>query len=202
MASYAEMQSRIANELNRANLTAEIKLAILSAVEYYGRRRWWFNEAASTIATVASQAYASLPSDFVEMDSLQVTVSASNRPLRQISMNQLLTFRESSSNGQPTDYAMHQNRIELYRTPDAIYSLPVTYIKSLTVLAIDADTNAWTTEAEELIRLHAKKDLYANKIHDMDMAKDTQALEDSALYRLESLNQRRTTTGRTRSYYL
>ncbi len=201
MATYLETQTRIAGELNRSNLTAEIKLAILSAIEYYGKRRWWFNEYSTTLVTVASTEYVALPVDFVEMDSLQLT-SGSNYPIKLCSIYDLTMWRAMSSVGQPTDYCLYQNRIELYPTPNAVFSLPIKYVRSLTALSADADTNAWITEAEELIRLRAKKDLLANKIHDIGMAKDMQALEDAALYRLESLNTRRTTTGRVRSYYL
>ena len=201
MATYLETQTRIANELNRTNLTAEIKLAILSAIEYYGKRRWWFNEESTTLVTVSSTAYVALPSDFIEMDKLEITTT-STLPLNQTTINDMLEWRSTTSTGEPSDYCLYQNRIELYPTPDAVYSLPIHYIKSLTVLAADTDTNLWLTDMEELVRLHAKKDLYANKIRDTNSAKDMQALEDSVLLRLESLNQRRVTTGRTRAYYL
>ena len=201
MATYLETQTRIANELNRTNLTAEIKLAILSAIEYYGKRRWWFNETSDTLVTVSSTAYVALPSDFIEMDKLEVT-NTSNRPLNQTTIEEMLEWRSTSSTGEPSDYCLYQNRIELYPTPDAVYSLPIHYIKSLTVLSADTDTNLWLTDMEELIRMHAKKDLYANKIRDTNSAKDMQALEDSVLLRLESLNQRRVATGRTRAFYL
>lgn len=202
MATYLETQTRIANELSRSDLTAEIRLAILSAIAFYGKRRWFWNETSDTLTTTASQAYVSLPSDFVDLDNLQITIGGSNRPLFIRTMDEITTWRANSSTGQPTDFTLYQNRIELFRTPDSTYSMPIKYIKSLTELSADADTNAWLTDGEELIRMHAKKDLYSNKIRDTRAAQDCQALEDSALYRLESLNTRRTTTGRLRSYYL
>ena len=201
MATYLETQTRIANELNRTNLTSEIRLAILSAIEYYGKRRWWFNEESTTLVTVSSTAYVALPSDFIEMDKLEITTT-STLPLNQTTINDMLEWRSTTSTGEPSDYCLYQNRIELYPTPDAVYSLPIHYIKSLTVLAADTDTNLWLTDMEELVRLHAKKMLYAEKIRDTNSAKDMQSLEDSTLLRLESLNQRRVATGRTRAYYL
>jgi len=202
VATYLETQTRIANELNRSNLGDEIKLAILSAIDYYGKRRWWWNEYVGTLSTAASTAYVALPSDFVDLDELQITVNGTKRKIRRTPYVDILAMRENSSTGEPTDFDLYQDRIELYPIPDAIYTLTISYVKTLTVLSADADTNAWLDEAEELTRLHAKKDLYANKIRDMGMAKDMQALEDSTLLRMESLNHRRTTTGRTRAYYL
>jgi len=202
MATYLETQTRIANELNRSGLTAEIKLAILSAVEYYKKRRWPWNEYSTTLTCVTDTAYVALPSDFVELDKLQITVGTQKRPLMQRDYGQIVDWRANSSSGEPTEFALWQNRIELYLVPNSTYTLTIHYVRSLTALSADTDENAWLTDAEELIRLHAKKDLYANKIHDVASAKDMQALEDSALLRLESWHQRRTATGRTRSYYL
>jgi hypothetical protein len=202
MATYLETQNRIANELNRSGLTAEIKLAILSAVEYYKRRRWPWNEYSTTLTCVIGTEYVALPTDFVELDKLQVTVGGQKRPLFQRDYSQIVDWRANSSNGEPTDFALWQNRIELFRVPNDTYTLTIHYIRSLAVLNADADENAWLTDAEELIRLHAKKDLYANKIRDTRSAQDMQALEDSALLRMESWHQRRTATGRTRAYYL
>lgn len=202
MATYLETQTRIANELNRSNLGDEIKLAILSAIKYYGKRRWWWNEYSTTLSTTSSVAYVALPSDFVELDELQITVNSVKRKLRRTPYSDLLSMRANSSNGEPSDFDLYQDRIELYPIPDATYTLTIAYVRSLTVLSADADTDEWLDEGEELIRTRAKKMLYAEKIRDMAMAKDLQALEDSVLLRMESLNQRRTTTGRTRAYYL
>ena len=202
MATYLETQTRIANELSRDDLTAEIKLAILSAVEYYKKRRWPWNEYVDTLSTTASQTYVALPTDFVELDMLEVTISGSKRPLFKRDYSEIIQWRANSSAGQPTDFALHQNRIELFRTPDDAYTLTIHYLQSLTALSADADTNAWLTDAEELIRLHAKKDLYVNKIRNTKAAQDMQAMEDSVLLRMESWHERRTATGRLRARYL
>ena len=202
MATYLETQTRIANEVDRTGLTAEIRLAILSAIEYYGRRRWPWNEYSDTLSTTASQEYVALPSDFVELDKLEVTVSSTKRPMRQREYGEIVAMRPGSSSGQPTDFALYRNRLELFRTPDTTYTLTIHYVRTLTVLSADADTNTWLTDAEELIRLHAKADLYANVIRNMKAATDMRTMENDVLLRMESLNQRRTGTGRTRAYYL
>lgn len=202
MATYLETQTRIANELSRDDLTAEIKLAILSAIDYYKKRRWPWNETASTLTTTASVAYVALPSNYIELDKLQITIGSNNVKMRQQPMYDIIEWRTNSTTGQPTDYAIYQNRVELYPTPNDAYNLPIYYLYELTVLSADADTNTWLTDAEELIRLHAKKDLYVNKIKNTKAAQDMQAMEDSVLLRMESWNQRRTGTGKTKAYYL
>jgi hypothetical protein len=206
MATYLEMQTRIAGEINRTNLTAEIKKAILSAVNYYEKRRWWWNEFVASFSTVAYMESVSLPSTattgLAELLRLDITQGSSRYQLQHIEQDEYHDRQLNDMTGIPTAYTIWQDNIFLSPTPNAVYTGIASYIGTLATLNLDADTNAWTTEAEELIRLHAKKDLYANKIHDMAMAKDMQALEDSVLYRLESLNTRRTTTGRLKASYL
>ena len=202
MATYLETQTRIANELSRSDLTAEIKLAILSSIEYYKRRRFWWNESTTTAVTVASTAYVALPTDFVELDMLQITIGSNITELDKRSYDEIVTWKANSSAGQPTDFALYQNRVELYRIPDAIYTLTFHYVKQLTALSADADTNTWLTEGEELIRCHAKKILYVHNLRNTAAAQDMQAMEDAVLLRLESQNHRRVTTGRARAYYL
>ncbi len=53
---------------------------------------------------------------------------------------------------------MYQDRINLFPIPGSTYTLTIHYLKALTALSADSDTNAWLTEGEELIRLHAKAD--------------------------------------------
>lgn len=202
MATYLETQTRIANELSRSDLTAEIKLAILSSIEYYKRRRFWWNEATTTDVTVASTAYVALPTDLVELDMLQITIGSNITELDKRSYDEIVTWKANSSAGQPTDFALYQNRVELYRIPDDVYTLTFHYVKQLTALSADGDTNTWLTEGEELIRLHAKKILYIHNLRNTAAGQDMQAMEDQVLLRLESQNQRRTATGKTRSYYL
>ena len=202
MATYLETQTRIANELSRSDLTAEIKLAILTSIEYYKRRRFWWNESTTTDVTVASTAYVALPTDLVELDMLQITIGSNITELDKRSYDEIVTWRANSSAGQPTDFALYQNRVELYRVPDDVYTLTFHYVKQLTTLSADADTNTWLTEGEELIRCHAKKILYVHNLRNTAAGQDMQAMEDQVLLRLESHNQRRTATGKTRSYYL
>lgn len=202
MATYLETQQRIATELNRSDLSTPIQSAIKSAIAYYKKRRFWWNETTGSLSCTASQAYVTLPTDFVDLDYLQVTIGSTLNELRRVSYFDIVKWRANSSEGQPTDFDLYQNRIELFRVPDSTYTLTIHYVKELTVLSGDSDENAWLTDGEELIRCHAKRDLYIHNIRNTAAAQDMQAMVDSALFRLESQNTRRTTTGKTRAYYL
>ena len=202
MATYIETQQRIADEISRDDLTTNIRQEILSAIEYYKQRRFWWNETTGTTTTVASTNYVSLPSDFVDLDILQITVGSNTTLLKQETYEAIVDWDINGQTGQPTSFALYQDRVRLYPTPNDAYTLTFHYVKALTALSADSDTNAWLTDGEELIRLHAKKMLYANKIRNAKAAQDMAALEELVLLRLESRNQRRVATGRLKASYL
>lgn len=202
MATYIETQQRIASEISRDDLTTNIRQEILSAIEYYKQRRFWWNETTGTTTTVASTNYVSLPSDFVDLDILQITVGSNTTKLLQQTYDDIVGWDINGQTGQPTSFALYQDRVRLYPTPNDAYTITFHYVKALAELSDDADENAWLTDGEELIRLHAKKMLYANKIRNAKAAQDMAALEELVLLRLESRNQRRVTTGRLKASYL
>lgn len=166
MSSYSDLQQRIANDyLNRSDYTDQIKRAILAAIRHYERRRWRFNETATAIACSAGQSYLSLPSNYLAEDFLQISASGGLMPMLETDLQGILELRQTSSTGIPTHYCIHQNRIEIAIVPDSAYSCPLYYIKTLTELSADSDSNAWTQGLhQDLIVHHATKMLWANTI--------------------------------------
>lgn len=65
MATYGDMQARIADELARTDLAAEIQNEIQTAISYYENERFWFNEGQWTFNTVNAQELYALPVQFV-----------------------------------------------------------------------------------------------------------------------------------------
>jgi hypothetical protein len=74
----------------------------------------------------------------------------------------------STGNGRPCAYTYIDSQILLWPTPVAVYTMRPHMHYKLTELSADTDTNAWTNDAEQLIRCHAKLLLYANLIEDTD----------------------------------
>lgn len=79
--TYVNLQTRISDEINdssNASITlAQVKKAIISAVEFYERERTWFNETVSTaLATVASFPAVAVPSDLIFVDKLQISTTS------------------------------------------------------------------------------------------------------------------------------
>lgn len=178
MSTYGTMQTRIADEIKRTDLTSQIQLAILSAVNFYKTDRFWWNESRSDASTVADQEYYGLPADFLALDFIGVTVSSRYYQLVPKSAHEIdeINWGAGTYTGYPAYFALYENNLRLYPIPNAVYTLRIAYLKQLTALSASADSNEWTVTAEELIRLHAKADLLENVIRGPEAVGESQAL--------------------------
>ena len=191
--TYGDIQTRIANELNRTDLTAEIKDAIQSAIAYYAAEHFYFNEKRAYRLTVDGREYYGLPDDFVDMVIMTVTVTGNYtyklNPRTHAYIEELNTNQSWKS--RPTEFALWNDQVRIYPIPNGTYTLNLSYQAVLDTLAVNADTNAWVKvkDAEELIRQRAKVDLLENIIRGRDAEVDIaryQKREFIALERLRS----------------
>lgn len=93
----------------------------------------------------------------------------------------------------PTD-----NQILLYPTPNDAYTMRIYAHYRLPALASDSETNAWTDDAEELIRTHAKQLLYLDPLEDDQGAARMGVKIPELLAGLRSETSARMGTGRIR----
>lgn len=170
MGTLADLKSRIALELARTDLNAQIANAVGDAIKFYGSERFWFNQSRSiTFPTVSGQqAYgatdqALIPS-LIKID--DIYFNTEKYPLDRYSATdfEFLTGG-STANGKPYAYTYTDNQIFLYPTPNDAYTMRVYAHYRLPTLADDG-ANAWTDDAEELIRTHAKQLLYLDPLED------------------------------------
>lgn len=187
MSTLTQMRSRIADDLNRSDLNTQIDKAINRAIVYYAKDRFWFNETTGTVATVAStQAYGtaqSLPTDILAIDTVKITISSTDKPVLTPRTYQWLQDTDQNAiTGQPTDWAWYKSSLYLYPTPNAAWTVTLSYMKSYSELSADADTNDWTTSAEDLIEARARWWLYSRVIMDYDAANVAKSEENDVLY--------------------
>lgn len=201
MSDYGTMQARIADELNRSDLTSQIKLAIQSSIDFYERERFWFNEGISYASTSAGEEWYLLPNDFVNEDALTCTVTSNEYPLDKWTMQQHVDVRVGTTyQGIPRAYSLYDEQIRLYPIPNDVYVITLYYMQRLTELSAGSDTNAWTTHGELLIRSRAKWDLYQNLIHAPEQAVLMKQMEMEAFANIRGEVTKRTTTGRVRPW--
>lgn len=183
MSTYLEVQNRINNDyLNRTGFGSETKRAIQTAIRHYQYRRWTFNETSTAVTTSSSQSYVTLPSNFLILDELRITLNGESIPLNRREAIDIRDWNAGNTFGQPTDYAIYQNRIETFPVANSAYSLPIYYIKSLSALSADSDTNAWIQGGmEDVIVYHAAKLMWANVLRNDKETLKFNALEQTAL---------------------
>jgi hypothetical protein len=199
MATLSDMRSRIADDLDRSDLSTQIDKAINRAIEHYERQRFWFNEKIATFNTVANQKnYGSadgIPTDLAEIDYVEVTVSGKEYKLTPRTYPYIRELIGYDMTGQPYDYCYYQENFYFYLIPNAVYTITVSYQQKYTALSADADTNDFTTDAEDLIEARARKWLYARVIKDQEQAQIADLEEREALAALREKTDKLIGTG-------
>lgn len=191
--AFSDMQTAIAGELARSDLTSEIQREINNAITFYGNKAFWFNEASMTaIVTVQGQRYYSLPTNFASV--LDVLSTLGNYTYRLEPRTEQYLDQVDWGNdfwsGYPTDYSFWNGQIRLFPPPQG--GLPVT-VKGTVILSPQplvngGDTNAWLASAEELIRTRAVRQLYGRYIRDPEQYALYTQLEKEALQNLQEKN--------------
>lgn len=190
-----ELKTQMYDDLNRTDMTAQVANAISSAIKHYENERWWFLEDDTATATVANQAFYNLPSNNLFLDSLIITISGSKEPLDRVNYEEINRKDTGTITGYPSEWAYYKNQIRFYPVPNGTYTLTYNYVLSLADLS-DGASNAWTTDAKDLIRFRALKELYAIVIKDAENAQIAGMGELETYNGLQRLNIAKLTTGK------
>lgn len=187
MSTYGDMKARIADELSRTDLSSQIASEIQSAIFYYQDDRFYFDQRRDvTFNTVASQEFYS-NSDItnfnllIDLDAVTVTVNGNRFNVKPWPYPDLEMISVTTTTlGEPNYYAIYAQQMRLYPIPQQVYSVRLSGVFSLAAPVLDADSNAWTNDAEELIRARAKKKINLNYIKDTEQATIDQTSETEA----------------------
>lgn len=205
MASYLDLQTRIAGDLTRDDLGSQIKDAIGDAVKNYETDRFYFNVTRSkTFPTVIGQsAYtgsdlAEIP-NIIRIDHLFLRDTVSTFDLERLEPDEFEWLQGNNTGpGKPNCFTYIDGQILLWPVPIAVYTLrPIMHYR-LAALSADTDSNAWTNDAEQLIRSHAKLLLYTDLIEDTDGMQRMQLKIPTLKGKLDYETSARTATGKIR----
>lgn len=199
MATLGDLKTRIADELLKRNLNTQIASHISRAIEFYAGRRFWFNTGRMVGSAVAPDAngYVALPAGTRLIDQIMVGVMVLERR-DPSAIDEWIAY--SPSAGQPLDYAPAGDNIRLYPIPTAPVALSVVGTFDLAALAADADSNAWTNEAADLIAARTRMTMFRDVLRDPDGMALALAAEREAVTDLDMKTMRRLGTGRVRPY--
>lgn len=178
MATYGDMQARIADELDRADLTSQIQKAINSSVSFYARKNFFGTESSFTFSTVNGQEYytaADAPEIATSpyLDELNININTGRIQMSRQSFEYIdaISFLPTAT-GQPYLWAYRAQQIRFYPIPSQIYVVTAYNTPRLGLLTDANESNFWTDEdagAECLIRTRAKLYLLLNVIRGADM---------------------------------
>lgn len=176
MSTFGILQSRIADDIQRSDLTTQIQDAIKDAIDQVSHDRYWFNESNTTFNFLNGQEYYSytgsssgfLPTDLLQIDSLRCEESSNN-----FEQMDLTTFHDldgysvnAVERGTPDRYAWYGERLRVYPIPDQTYRAQMAYLLKPAALSASGDSNVYTINAFEFIRCKAKELLFSHVIYD------------------------------------
>jgi hypothetical protein len=214
MSTLSDLKSTLADDLARTDLTSQIARAITEAITFHGKERFWFNcwgpSNPATFSTVAGQANYTSSDDadiplLIHPDAVFATVSSVLTPaLGRVDPDQIFYLNTTSggTRGQPIAYAFDGSAISLYPKPDQAYSISILGHYRLDPPASDGASNAWTTEAFDLIRASAKASLFLNVIREVGSANIYYTAAKDHLEALRRETGKRAMSGRIRSWSL
>jgi hypothetical protein len=193
MPTLADLKTRIITEMQRDDLSDTLATQLLThiqrACEYYSDERFWFNALIANVNTVASVATVTVPSTFRRVD--RVTIPAYTQDLIEVALGDIPI---ETVNSIPRGYAYYNDTLRLYPVPDAVYTLELTGMAAIAAPALDADTNAWTNEAQDLIVARAKMTLFRAQFRDPEGTQLAIAETQEAFARLKRETSRRLAT--------
>lgn len=186
MATYQDMQTRIADELDRADLTTQIQQAINSAVSFYARKNFFGTETSFTFSTVVGQEYytaadAAQIGTSPYLDALNINIDTGRIQMSRQSFEYIdsISFLPTAT-GQPYLWAYRAQQIRFYPIPSQVYVVTAYNTPRLSLLSDPLTSNFWTdadSGAECLIRTRAKLYLLLNVIRASDMPEEIAMLK-------------------------
>lgn len=179
--SLQDMIDRIASEIVRGDINAQIENAILDAINTYQGERFWFTEPSipnePTFNTVIGQAtYDEVANAQLGlMYDIDYMTYVQGNTVFQIIRRSPLEVQTANQIGQiagpPCEFSYAGSSVTIYPTPDQVYTISI-----FGHINVDAPpdaantTNVWMNTAEKLIRCRAKYELAMHVTRNAQMA--------------------------------
>jgi hypothetical protein len=157
--NYSELQTAIADFLNRDDLTAVIPTFIQLAEAQISRElRHWRQQ--RRVTTTVDEQFENLPSDFIEAVHFYIDGQYGEKTLEFASMAEISRRKQvlNGQGGEPVVYTLNSGQIEFVPIPDENYDLTMIYYAKLPQLS-DTDVDNWVLD------LYPDMYLYGSLMH-------------------------------------
>lgn len=202
-----DLVEEIANDIERADLSRQIRIAVDRAIRHYQPERFSFNERSLTFLTAPGiDIYAG--GDLGEIaglyavDTLVMIQDDQPYPLRRVAEADIECRQQANDQAQPCCWSFFDNSIRLDPVPDAAYSLRLSGHVKIAAPAADDDTSPWVDEAGTLIAAWAKRHLAMNALKDRALAEIQEMAVREAFNELRGRANRAVSAGVIRAYHL
>lgn len=137
------------SKFTSARIDVEINAALSELHELMADSWEGYFDTDTTTPTVAAQAHVDLPATFWRLRGVDILIGGKYRELKRIGFGERNDFQTS---GRPQAYRSAaggaRGRLVLYPTPNAVYTIRINYVPTVTALSADGDTieayNTWS----------------------------------------------------------
>ena len=148
--TYAELQTAVANWLDRAALTDRIpEFIALGEARMNRLLRLRMMEGKYTASTVGAQRNYALPTGYVQMRNFQINLTPI-RPLQYVTPEVYDRLWGGSSSGTPEVYTIVANELQLGPKPDSVMTMEMLFYKKITALSVSNTTEQMLTENPDI----------------------------------------------------
>ena len=217
MTTFLDVRDRVADQLSRSDLSAQIDREIQLSIIRYNRRVSWLHEVrAVTLTSVAAQAwYSSVdvstgagPQDVAGRTAVDVSDIQAVRYMRTADFDDLKQvhysdferfFDTTGSAGRSTYFTLYAGQIGLWPVPAGVETFTLSVVCKPVVPSSAADTSVWFDQAQELIENAAASAICRKFLSDGERAQAFKVFEDAAWDELLAESNKKAATGRIRS---
>jgi hypothetical protein len=187
LSNYSELQSSVANWLNRSDLTTEITgdFIVLTEKDFNSKLRIRKMVESDSSFSINAETVA-LPSGFLQVRDLFILSGGTKYALTYMTPPQMDQIKGSSTSGMPVAYTIIGDNFRFAPTPDTTYTGTLNYFKSFDPLS-DSNTTNYILTNHPAIYLYGSLYHAANFLGGVEPARlqQWQGMYTTALERLE-----------------
>ena len=218
MTTFLDVRNRVADQLARSDLSAQIDREIQLAIARYNRRVTWLHEVrAVTLTSVAAQAWYSSVDvstgagpqavvgrtavDVSDIQSVRYMRTADYDDLKQVHYSDFERFFDTTGSGGRTAYfTLYAGQIGLWPVPAGGGTFTLSVVCKPVVPSSATDTSVWFDQAQELIENAAAAAICRKFIQDGERAQAFQVYETAAWEDLVREGNQKMATGRLKAH--
>ena len=217
MTTFLDVRDRVADQLARSDLSAQIDREIQLSIIRYNRRVTWLHEVrAVTLTSVAAQAWYATVNvstgagpqavvgrtavDVSDIQSVRYMRTADYDDLKQVHYSDFERFFDTTGSAGRTSYfTLYAGQIGLWPVPAGVETFTMSVVCKPVVPSSASDTSVWFDRAQELIENAAASAICRKFLSDGERAQAFKVFEDAAWDELLAESNQKAATGRIRS---